>query len=276
VRFHGGQAHATCKQRRALPLANGGSSSHKRRRSNSPSTPSSVQTKRPRRHREITTQRTWPTHEWQLHAPTVESATLAHRWKAFYDTVASAPRKWHGISGHVKQLDALACAAASSLVSDTASAHRGLFDRMQLEHASLHLVAAKLLRAAPGVGLQPVHFDVRDRADAERCVAVILYCVATDSTAVPRDDAETMRPAFADSDRGSAHERQRVADLSAPRRFTSVPVQAGHVLVFRTTVAHHGVANAHATDDRIALFLLFSPHQGDGQDRTQRYPVGRW
>jgi hypothetical protein len=47
----------------------------------------------------------------------------------------------------------------------------------------LHLVELKLLRAVPGIGDQDIHFDIPNYSHAEQCIAVIFYCVDTNSTA---------------------------------------------------------------------------------------------
>jgi ectoine hydroxylase-related dioxygenase (phytanoyl-CoA dioxygenase family) len=100
-----------------------------------------------------------------------------------------------------------------------------------------------------------------------------MYCTQTMSTAVPRLDAATMRPAFTDGEELTAEQQAEAEQLCAEDKFLSFPVLPGATLVFPTSTPHFGVRNP-ASADRVALYALFSPSDVSGQDDTQRFPLG--
>jgi hypothetical protein len=167
--------------------------------------------------------------------------------------------------------------AHTTLLSDTELQLRACLARLNLltELNQLHLVELKLLRASLGMGEQDIHFDVAHYPDADQRISVIFYCVDTLSTAIPISDTATMRPVFIDRNTATPQQKQASAEsLCSRNNFLSVPVTAGQMLSFRTTVAHYGVKNTHDSD-RVVLFALFSPLHGSGQDAWQRYPLGK-
>ena len=184
------------------------------------------------------------------------------------------------LRGNAFQLDArkpLASLGAEqhrlSLLGPTVAAFRRLLQGDGVRTAGLHIAALKLLRSAPGQGKQLVHYDTTRYEDAVQRFAVLMYCTETMSTAVPKLDAATMRPAFLDTEEPT-EEQQAVADaLCAEDNFLSFPVLPGATLVFPTSTPHFGVRNP-ASVDRVALYALFSPSDESGQDDTQRFPLG--
>jgi hypothetical protein len=118
----------------------------------------------------------------------------------------------------------------------------------------------KALVAMSGKGAQPIHWDsirwaYSKEAPEASVVSVLLYCTPCNSTSVPRFPVST----FADKEPDADGRRLRAVYL-APGYFHSVPVQAGHMLFFRHSVPHAGVAcEADAADkQRIVLFDMFS------------------
>jgi hypothetical protein len=70
------------------------------------STPGS--TRQAFRRRNLTSQRTWCTHHWQLHASTESAESLAFRWRAFFSAILQHDhsRYWSVIPGEVEQFSA--------------------------------------------------------------------------------------------------------------------------------------------------------------------------
>jgi hypothetical protein len=225
-------------------------------------------------------QRTFTTHGWWLHPPSLVSAGLSFRWSCLYERTRDTPEAWFSLRGNAFQLDArkpLASLGAEqhrlSLLGPTVAAFRRLLQGDGVRTAGLHIAALKLLRSAPGQGKQLVHYDTTRYEDAVQRFAVLMYCTETMSTAVPKLDAATMRPAFHDTEEPT-EEQQAVADaLCAEDNFLSFPVLPGATLVFPTSTPHFGVRNP-ASVDRVALYALFSPSDESGQDDTQRFPLG--
>ena len=225
-------------------------------------------------------QRTFITHGWWLHPPSLVSAGLSFRWSCLYERTRDTPEAWFSLRGNAFQLDArkpLASLGAEqhrlSLLGPTVAAFRRLLQGDGVRTAGLHIAALKLLRSAPGQGKQLVHYDTTRYEDAVQRFAVLMYCTETMSTAVPKLDAATMRPAFLDTEEPT-EEQQAVADaLCAEDNFLNFPVLPGATLVFPTSTPHFGVRNP-ASVDRVALYALFSPSDESGQDDTQRFPLG--
>jgi ectoine hydroxylase-related dioxygenase (phytanoyl-CoA dioxygenase family) len=205
---------------------------------------------------------------------------LACRWFHLYQRACSLPQAWFNLRGNASQLDARqpftdlgAEQHRLSVVDPTIAALRRLLQEHGIDASHLCVAALKLLRSAPGLGLQPVHFDVPRYKDAVQCYSVLMYCTETMTTAVPKLDAATMRPLFTDGEELSAKQHALAEKLCAEENFISFPVQAGATLVFSAATPHYGVRNI-ASTDRVVLYALFSPSEEPGQDDTQRFPLG--
>lgn len=225
-------------------------------------------------------QRTFATHGWQLHPPSLVTSGLAYRWFCLYQRTRGIHAAWFPLRGNAAQLDArqpLSALGAEqhclSLLGPTVAACRLLLEGHGVQTSGLQVAALKLLRSAPGQGRQLVHYDVTRYKDALQRYAVLLYCTETLSTAVPKLGAATMRPLFTEGEELSSEQHARAEELCVEANFLSCPVQAGATLVFSTTTPHYGVRNT-ASTDRVVLYALFSPSDEPGQDDTQRFPLG--
>jgi len=282
-----GRAHCACVLRKARdsswePLAPSGAVEpvrcHKKR-TLAPESPSGQRTLSST-HLLLQPRHAFFTHGWQLHLPPPVTSGLAYRWFCLYLRTRAMPAPWFDLRGNASQLDARqplpelgAEQHRLSLVGPTQAACRRLLESHGVQTACLHLAALKLLRSGPGLGLQPVHYDVPRYKDAVQCYSVLMYCTGTTSTAVPKLDAATMRPLFTDGEELSAKQHALAEKLCAEENFISFPVQAGATLVFSAATPHYGVRNI-ASTDRVVLYALFSPSEEPAQDDTQRFPLG--
>lgn len=285
--YGNGRAHTTCRRHKERdsswdPLAPTASSpaqrSHKKRDLSPPPLPG--QNAASSALLLLSSQSSFSTHGWQLHPPSLVTAGLAYRWFCLYLRARRIDSAWFSLRGNALQLDArkeISAIGAEqhrlSLLGPTIAAFRRLLHGHGIQTAGLHVAALKLLRSAPGQGQQPVHYDVTRYSDAVQRYAVLMYCTQTMSTAVPRLDAATMRPAFTDGEELTAAQQADAEQLCAEDNFLSFPVLPGATLVFPTSTPHFGVRNP-ASVDRVALYALFSPSDESGQDDTQRFPLG--
>jgi hypothetical protein len=224
------------------------------------------------------------THGWQLSGPTAERIQLTQQWNGLCRRLRKDDALWTGLKGNIGQVDCtqpllrkpVAEAERQQLLADTTRVMLALLANHGVDTRSLHLAALKLLRSAPGDGLQPAHFDTASYNAATQRYSTLLYCGTNMSTAMPRYDAATMRVCFSHKDEITS-EQERVAHrLCSAESFISQPVSAGSAMVFNTSVAHHGISNQ-TDNDRIAVYCLFSPvpHSIDpAQDEQQRFPLG--
>jgi len=148
---------------------------------------------------------------------------------------------------------------------------RSVLHGVEVDATVLQLVDMKLLRAAPGMGLQEVHFDVPEYEKARQCYSVLVYLTPTESTAVPKDPLGELRDTFMEGEQtpspSALHKLRR-------ENFQTWRVEAGDLLVFNAAVPHFGVANPDQ-HDRYVLFLHFSPRGLPLHDtEEQRYPNG--
>jgi hypothetical protein len=132
----------------------------------------------------------------------------------------------------------------------------------------------KILRAAPGDGLQSNHYDIEQYDHASKCYSLLFYCTPTNATAVPIHSADVMRPAIRSGKRISEAEQRENNELCNDNTIVSARVDAEQVMVFNASVAHRGVTNTHETDDRVVLYILYSPIKALNQGKRQRYPNG--
>lgn len=123
-----------------------------------------------------------------------------------------------------------------------------------LSHLQRTVCAPKVLSAAPGAGLQAIHYDVAhpDARSAAGDLSAILYLTPTQSTALPIYDARAGEQLLHEE----AEVRRKLAPLVDPLFFHSVPVEPGNLVLFRHGVMHYGVANEGSSDPRLVLFSM--------------------
>ncbi len=137
-----------------------------------------------------------------------------------------------------------------------------------IESEHMFVVDTKLLLAPPGKGHQPVHWDtLRHRTSAMR-YSCILYCSSGClSTALPRFVVDPILNFSTDPT-----EMRSVVHLLSADNYESLPVAAGDLVFFRTSISHFGVCNTMPQGNRIVLFGILSPFPSTGQDATQVFP----
>ncbi len=137
-----------------------------------------------------------------------------------------------------------------------------------IESENMFVVDTKLLLAPPGKGHQPVHWDtLRHRTSAMR-YSCILYCSSGClSTALPRFVVDPMLNFSNDPT-----EMRSVAHLLSADNYESLPVAAGDLVIFRTSISHFGVRNTMPQGNRVVLFGILSPIPSTGQDAIQVFP----
>jgi len=131
-----------------------------------------------RSHKEISTQRTWLTHHWQLHAPTDATRELARRCFAFYNDGADAGTR---LERHQRSRAAVRYAGCADTFAHrqgiSAVSSHWLLTPKEFNSPTYH-AGCRGERDAAGraqtptwvarSGLQPIHFDVTNYQDAER------------------------------------------------------------------------------------------------------------
>jgi ectoine hydroxylase-related dioxygenase (phytanoyl-CoA dioxygenase family) len=137
-----------------------------------------------------------------------------------------------------------------------------------VSHLLLHEMT--LLRSTTSRGEQAIHFDITDYELARQCFICILYCVDTDSTAVPDSDLSALRNTFKEDEEIVTDDE---AALLSDERLVSPRVDAGAMLTFNGALPHKARSNKDA-HTRIVVFALFRP-QGMALDtKNARYPLG--
>ena len=190
---------------------------------------------------------------------------------------------WSPIRGNVNQMnvrteivkDVGAESIRSMLVAMTDAAMREQMKRIGVKDVdSLYLVEMKLLRAKPGQGHQPTHYDIPVYDDAADCYSNLLYLDDTHSTSMPRQTAEAIRHMFSVDDTITNAEKKRNKIICDDANFISVPVVRGQMMSFATTVPHAGVMNQKKKVDRVVPYGLYSRSNATKQGDVQRFPNG--
>lgn len=132
----------------------------------------------------------------------------------------------------------------------------------------LNLVSCKILRAEPGYGLQPFHWDYYLPGSTTFVpISIIMYLIDTKSTDLPIFDATIQDSMVRNGGR-------TLSSLLDPLWFRSVDVQAGDICVFSGDVPHRGVENTHASQPR-ELFYSQLSHLTESvltnQDESQKF-----
>lgn len=175
------------------------------------------------------------------------------------------------IAGDVDQFSLLKSAAynnrgpkgESSMFEEFAAIVDELRQMLSLPNDCLHLVGPAILRAAPGHGHQPLHYDSKDAAFSIGRYSIILYCTNTTSTSMPRypHGALPLRAAVGETDEAlevRAEQMRKFAFLLVPSFYHSCDVTAGEIMVFEQSVIHHGVRNPSVDKPRILFFNILS------------------
>jgi hypothetical protein len=239
------------------------------------------------------------THDWTILASNADAASLASRFAAWSLAVQSPSVESreevmiHDVAHGVKMRDLSERwpdgtsieLERAELVEKIEVMMRAAILQDPIEIPSdagcLRLVHLKLLRSELNGGHQQVHYDVPTPEEGKRCVSVLFYCVPTQSTAVPILSAAEMAPAFGldelDATAAAAQESTAKA-LCSESMFQSFPVEAGQLMVFKCTVAHHGIAHVSSIPgDRILVYALFSRKLVATEDEytIQYFPLSR-
>jgi hypothetical protein len=176
------------------------------------------------------------------------------------------PKKLEQIAGQVAQYDlskhklftdsSLSFKWRKCVLDSVKAMNTDLFTTLAL----LHLITPKLLVASPKVGLQTIHWDhINGYESPQDNISVILYCVNTKSTAMPRFPKGTIT-----KDPTSAQYLER-------RWYHSIDVEAGDILIFQQRTPHYGVTNDSEDKERVAFFGMFSQHLNPNQDLYQMF-----
>lgn len=133
----------------------------------------------------------------------------------------------------------------------------------------------KLLWCAPGDGLQQLHFDIPKHAEAAQRYSMLFYCSNhSKHTAMPNGTADELAVGFTRTKETTEGQQSKIGALFDKVGFVSKPVPAGSAMIFKTTVAHYGVANEAFNSPRVVIYALFTPTKRSAQDAIQRFPLG--
>lgn len=208
------------------------------------------------------------THLWTLLPPNEESTAVASEWLSWGQQQHAS--RWEHKRNSWWQL-------AAEERDDPEMWERGrLAGRSCLRAALLagahevHMVSQKLLRSAPGGGLQNEHCDAATLALAQGCYSVLIYLTAGQSTAVPvkPHTLQAQRICWSSS-------AQAASAIRADIPLSTHPVQPGAAMVLSHIVLHHAPRNDTASD-RVVLFQHWISKKlaqvPDSED--QRLPFG--
>jgi hypothetical protein len=230
----------------------------------------------------IPTEHSFATHDWEIVRASDDLRDVAHKWVALGrdPRVSVFPRTYIQSNPDHRQFSILTARHTlrdvDRLATRTELLIRNVMNSLSPAEATrfnhLHLVAFKHLTSIEGAGLQQLHYDVVDRSTAAKVMSALIYCTNTVSTDLPLYDAATMAPAFIAGNRATDSEQRTIEGLMRDDHFRSFPVKAGDVAIFRGNVCHRGINNPNP-EDRVAIYLLFSPLQAKNQDGQQRVPI---
>lgn len=221
----------------------------------------------------------WKSHEWQIFIPTLITEAISQKAVALADATA-ATKWWTGIRGEMCQAEMSVPLTAAQYESDRLLLVHMITDvakdqlrQLGYDTTNIYIPTLKLLVAAPGVGLQPFHYDVDDFTRAKNTIGGFIYCTRNKHTAVPRLTAIQMAPAFIEKERLSEFDRLAIAARADPDNFVCDEVAPGTCLVMRLSTLHRAPMNEYETD-RIVIYWLASESDEKYQDENARFPLG--
>ena len=227
----------------------------------------------------------WLSNGWIMLSPVPAIRTTSHHWVAFVTLTLGDEELWHPIRGGMEEIDLRQYSVDLPLKREDLQAIRSRFMPICIEEQrkALHALGIDteqlvcsdfaLMRAKPGVGLQPVHMDMPDYAEATECYSVLTYCNDNDSTALPRLPLSELRDTFTQDERSPSQQACDKIRPDSTKAFLSVKVEPGVTSIFRTDLPHFGVQNKRDTS-RILTFALWGPKAKPPLCVVQRYPHG--
>lgn len=207
-------------------------------------------------------------HEWVLLQAKADTQTAAAEWLQWGQQQRSD--RWEAKRNSWYQLAAVQEDDEELWDRGRLAGHHFLRLSLLVNAYDLKMVSQKLLRSAPGEGLQDDHCDAATLADARGCYTVLIYLTAGESTAVPTLSSS---PLSHDVCWTMSLEEATAMRSCVPLRTHSV--QPGDGLVLSHTVLHHAPRNDTAAD-RVVLFQHWIP-QGWAEapdSELQRVPFG--
>jgi hypothetical protein len=208
-------------------------------------------------------------HGWSMLAPTPFRASAS----AEIEELESLVKEWKPIRGGMEEIlthlpladpraEDIRCRIPAACQADQLAA----LESLGLPVDDICCSEMAVLRADPGVGLQPIHFDIPYYVDA----VLLMYCNKNMSTAISKLPLWQMRGTFTEAEEPPLPEAM---ELLVDSNFISIPVDPGALLAFRTDVPHFGVRNNSSTP-RVLLFALWGPKIDPPKCFKQRFPKG--